>query len=75
MQNPEVEAASNEPAPRLLSIREVCARLSVSRSWLWRKVATGEFPRPIKLSANRTAWPEAEVSEFIRAAIRKGRAA
>jgi prophage regulatory protein len=32
---------------------------------LWRKVREGSFPRPIKLGANRNAWIEQEIDDWL----------
>ncbi len=40
----------------LVRARELCARLSIGRSTLWRLVSAGQFPRPLKLGPNTTAW-------------------
>jgi predicted DNA-binding transcriptional regulator AlpA len=36
-----------------------------STSTLWRKVRKGEFPSPLKLSANVTAWRIGDVREWL----------
>ncbi|MBA4142313.1 MAG: AlpA family phage regulatory protein [Nitrosospira sp.] len=36
-----------------------------SSATLWRKVKTGEFPAPHKLSERITAWKVAEVKEWL----------
>lgn len=36
-----------------------------SRSTLWRRVADGTFPSPIKLSPGVTAWRHSDVLEWI----------
>jgi prophage regulatory protein len=40
--------------------------LPISSATLWRRVKTGEFPAPVKLSARVTAWHVAEVEAWIR---------
>lgn len=42
------------------------APLPFSAATLWRKVAAGTFPRPIKLSTRVTAWRVAEVRGFLQ---------
>jgi len=37
------------------------------RTTLWRKVRAGDFPPPRKISQNRKAWLESEVSDWISA--------
>lgn len=45
---------------------EFPALLPFSAATLWRKVAAGTFPRPIKLSTRVTAWRVAEVRRFLQ---------
>jgi predicted DNA-binding transcriptional regulator AlpA len=42
------------------------APLPFSAATLWRKVAAGTFPRPVKLSTRVTAWRVAEVRGFLQ---------
>lgn len=41
--------------------------LGFSGTTLWRRVKQGTFPKPIKLSANVTAWRAEEVRAWIEA--------
>ena len=47
------------------------ALLPFSSATLWRKVAAGTFPKPIKLSKRVTAWRVADVRSFILAPSEK----
>lgn len=38
-----------------------------SKSTLWRRVKTGEFPAPVRLSTGITAWKAEEVRSWISA--------
>ena len=40
-----------------------------SKPHLWRLWTAGKFPRPIKLSASRNVWSEAEIDTWIEATI------
>jgi len=42
------------------------ALLPFSSATLWRKVAAGTFPKPVKLSTRVTAWQVAEVRGFLQ---------
>jgi predicted DNA-binding transcriptional regulator AlpA len=59
--------------PRFIRIRELATTpgraglLPVSPATLWRWVARGEFPKPVRLGPQVTAWPIEEVQEFLRA--------
>jgi len=37
----------------------------ISRSTLWRWVRVGSFPKPVKLSAQVTAWRSSEVERWL----------
>lgn len=53
-------------APRLIRLREVQHRTGFSRSQIYRLVAKGELPRPIKVSEATSAWIESEVDTWIK---------
>ena len=63
-------------ATRLLHLREVLSRTSLSRSTVYRLMALGEgsFPQAVKLGA-RTSWVESEVQDWIDARIAERAAA
>ena len=68
---------SNNPATFLLRLPQVKTRTGLSRSELYRRMATGDFPRPVKLGERASAWPESEVSAWCegRIAARDAKAA
>ena len=45
---------------------EFPAPLPFSAATLWRKVAAGTFPKPVKLSQRVTAWRVADVRTFLQ---------
>ena len=53
---------------RLLHLRAVMDRTSLSRTSIYRLKALGEFPSSVALGG-RVAWVEAEVSEWIDARV------
>lgn len=53
--------------PALLSRRSVEAITSISRSSIYRLLKAGEFPTPVRVSANRIAWREADIRLWIEA--------
>jgi prophage regulatory protein len=58
---------------RFLRLKEVRARVPVSRSTLYSKIRLGEFPRPIRIfGARAVAWRESDVDEWISARIAEG---
>lgn len=47
-----------------LSDSEVASQRGVSRQTIWRWVARGLFPQPVKLGPNTTRWSRAELDAF-----------
>ena len=48
--------ASGQPLT-LLRLREVCRRTGKSRTDVYRRIAAGDFPQPVKLGERASAWP------------------
>lgn len=61
------------PAPgdplRLERLPVVKRRTGLSRSDLYRRIAAGTFPAPVKLGVRASAWVEIEISEWIESRI------
>jgi len=53
---------------RILRMPEVCDRLGVSRTTVWRMSRQGKLPRPIKIGSS-SGWLEADIDKIIDAAI------
>jgi prophage regulatory protein len=53
-----------EMLERLQKVRERCA---LSRSELYRRIKTGEFPRPVALGLRAVAWRSSDVDAWISA--------
>lgn len=51
---------------RLPSVRH---RTGLSRSEIYRRVAGGDFPKPIKLGDRASAWSASEVDQWIAGRI------
>lgn len=62
------------PITRLLRLGQVSHRTGLSRSALYQLVASGEFPRPIRVTTRAVAWIEDEVEHFIQERIARSRA-
>ena len=62
MQTLKPETAS--PIGRLLRIKEVEAETSLSRATIYRHVAAGDFPAPIRLTQQRVAWSGAAIERW-----------
>ncbi len=50
---------------RMLSAREVVARVGLHRSMIWKKVRAGTFPAPHELGENKIGWPEATITAWL----------
>lgn len=57
------------PTDRLLSFRQVQEIIPISKTRAYELQATGEFPRPIKISRQRVAWLESEIFAYLNARI------
>ena len=65
---------NNNPTPAtgaliLERLPQVKARTGLSRSELYRRMAAGDFPAPIKLGERASAWNAVEVDSWITARI------
>jgi prophage regulatory protein len=57
---------------RFIRIKEVRARISLSRSSIYTRVQAGQFPRPINIGVRAVAWRESEIIEWMNARIAEG---
>jgi prophage regulatory protein len=48
----------------LLRLPEVKAHTGLSRSELYRRIAQGTFPAPVKIGVRASAWSSAEVERW-----------
>jgi prophage regulatory protein len=58
----------------LLKCRTVQALTGLSEATIYRKVAAGLFPEPIRLGARCTRWRAGDVTAWLRAQTAKGAA-
>ncbi|MDE2270834.1 MAG: AlpA family transcriptional regulator [Xanthomonadaceae bacterium] len=49
----------------LLRLPQVRAQTGLSRSELYRRIAVGSFPAPIKIGERASAWSSAEIEHWI----------
>ena len=63
-----MEIVDSSPT-RILSSKEVLSRVPYSSVQIWRKESLGEFPRRVKLGANRVGWIEAEINDWLSSKI------
>lgn len=57
----------------LLRLPSVMAETGLSRSFLYKLVAAGRFPRPVRVSPKAVAWRRDEIEEWVRSLPRGGR--
>ncbi len=53
------------PQPDLLTPSEVARRLSVAVRTLWRMVARGEVPPPIRYNSRLVRWRRADIEAYV----------
>lgn len=51
----------------ILSIKQTCQRIGVSRTTLWQLTRGGTFPRPVEITDKRRGYVASEVDAWIRA--------
>ncbi len=54
---------------RLLPLPAVIERTSLKRASLYAAIDRGDFPKPVRISANRVAWPESIIAGWIASKI------
>ena len=60
---------------RMLHLPEVLAITGLSKSTLYRLIASGDFPAGVKLGKRMTRWPESDVVQWIDGKVRASRQA
>ena len=58
------------PAPRLIRLPEVMARVGLKRSAIYQRMSEGRFPKSRSLGGKCTVWVEAEIDAWIGNVIR-----
>lgn len=56
-------------AERFISLRDVLARTSLSKTHTYRLINAGEFPRPVPLGPRRVAFIEREVDDWLQSRV------
>jgi prophage regulatory protein len=54
---------------RIIGQREVCHLTSLSRAFIYKLMAAGQFPQTVPLAGNRVGWIEVQVLEWIAARV------
>lgn len=65
----ELSQIPNQSAERLLPPAVVYDRTSLRETTVWRMVKGGNFPKPVRLSPGRIAWPESAINAWIAARV------
>ena len=58
-----------QTALTILRRKQVEKRTGLSRSTIYAKIATGEFPAPIALGARAVGWVESDINSWIESRI------
>ncbi len=59
---------------RFLRLSEVRLRVGLSRSQIYRQIATGDFPKAYSLGARAVGWLDSEIDGWIEARVKTGQA-
>lgn len=54
-----------QPAKRVLRLREVCSQYGLGRSTVYRMMDRGEFPRPVQLGPNAVGWRVEDLEDWL----------
>ena len=58
--------SDSEHEDRPLSVRQVAAMVTVSVRKIWRDVASGAFPKPVKFGKRTSRWWLSDIMNFLR---------
>lgn len=66
---------NSNPSPfrpgTLISIKEVCGLLGISRSTIYKKLVEGIFPKPVPLGPRTVRWRVEEIEAWVEARATK----
>lgn len=54
---------------RILTIRDTCQKVGVSRTKLWQMIRDRKFPKPVHIDGQRKGLIDSEVDTWIRSRI------
>lgn len=60
-----MHAPIDRASDTLLRLPDVIRRTKLSRTTIYRRIGRGEFPAPVKIGENSSAWYESEVGAWI----------
>lgn len=52
-------------ADRIVRMKTVLARVGLSRSTIYRKIAEGTFPPQIRISINGAGWRQSDIDRWV----------
>ena len=55
----------NKDQPEFMRMNQVCKRLEISRSTLYRWIQLDEFPKPQKIGTRLVRWKTEEIDEWL----------
>ncbi|AOM40221.1 helix-turn-helix transcriptional regulator [Xenorhabdus hominickii] len=54
---------------KLLSAKQICEAISISKPTLYRKIESGQIPKPLK-DGRRSRWKESDIIHYINSLSR-----
>ncbi|MFZ6774302.1 helix-turn-helix transcriptional regulator [Undibacterium sp. SXout7W] len=57
---------STSATSRLLRLPTVLNRVPFSKTEIYRRMRTGDFPKPVSLGVRAVAWLESDVEQYIQ---------
>lgn len=60
-------------AKAVLRLPTVMNRCGISRSFIYARMRTGDFPRPIPIGKRAVAWLESEIENWLAAKVKAAR--
>ncbi|MBL8797363.1 MAG: helix-turn-helix domain-containing protein [Planctomycetia bacterium] len=58
-------SSAPSPAKALLKVTEVAEILSMGVRTVWRKVATGELPQPVRFNKSLVRWKYESIKHYL----------
>lgn len=58
-----------DEASNLITAKETLKRVQRSKSWLYKQLSNGAFPKPVKIGARAISFIESEVNLWIKEQI------
>lgn len=52
---------------RLIRLRDVVGRVGMSKATIYRKIALGEFPKPVSVGGQSVRWRESVLANWMEA--------